>query len=190
MTQNSSSHFSMEYQTERLILKVLTPDYAKEVCDFLSDNSIIFEKYESALPTNYYTPEHQSVILSCELKLALKTSTIRYYVFEKSNPDKIIGTVCLHDIRQSAYSCCEIGYKFDQNYWHKGYATEAVTMGVSIAFAALGLHRVYARVLPDNTSSIRLLERISFVNEGVERQCVRINGIWQDHLRFSIINES
>lgn len=190
MTQNSSSHFSMEYQTERLILKVLTPDYAEDVCAFLYDNSSIFEKYEPTLPANYYTTEHQSVILSCELKLALKANTIRYYVFEKSNPNKIIGTVCLHDIRQSAYSCCEIGYKFDQSYWHKGYATEAVTMGVSIAFAALGLHRVYARVLPENTASIRLLERISFVNEGVERQCVRINGIWQDHLRFSIINES
>lgn len=190
MAQNHSSHFSMEYQTERLILKVLTPDYAKDVCDFLSNNSNIFEKYEPALPTNYYTEEHQATILSCELKLALKTSSIRYYVFEKSNPNKIIGTVCLHDIRQSAYSCCEIGYKFDQAYWHMGYATEAVTMGVSIAFAALGLHRVSARVLPENTASIRLLERISFTNEGVERQCVRINGIWQDHLRFSIINES
>ena len=190
MTQNSSSHFSMEYQTERLLLKVLTPDYAEDVCEFLSANGPIFEKYEPTLPANYYTAEHQSVILSCEMKLALRTSSIRYYVFEKTNPDKIIGTVCLHDIKQSAYSCCEIGYKFDQNYWHKGYATEAVTMGVSIAFAALGLHRVYARVLPDNTASIRLLERISFAQEGVERQCVLINGIWQDHLRFSIINRN
>lgn len=190
MAQNNSTHFSMEYQTERLILKVLTPDYAEDVCNFLLDNREIFEKYESALPTNYYTPEHQSTILSCELQLALKTSTIRYYVFEKENPDKIIGTICLHDIRQSTYSCCEIGYKFDQDYWHKGFATEAVMMGVSIAFAALGLHRVYARVLPTNTASIRLLQRISFVQEGIERQCVRINGVWEDHLRFSIINEA
>ena len=190
MTQNSSSHFSMEYQTERLILKVLTPDYAKEVCNFLLENSSVFEKYEPTLPANYYTPDYQSLILSCEMKLALKSSQIRYYIFEKSNPDKIIGTVCLHDIKQAAYSCCEIGYKFDQSHWHKGYATEAVTMGVSIAFAALGLHRVFARVLPENTASIRLLERISFINEGIERECVRINGSWQDHLRFSIINES
>lgn len=190
MAQNNSSHFSMEYQTERLILKVLTPDYAVDVCDFLSRNRDIFEKYEPALPPNYYTPEHQSTILSCELKLALKVSTIRYYVFEKTNPDKIIGTVCLHDIKQPTYSCCEIGYKFDQAYWHKGFATEAVMMGVSIAFAALGLHRVTARVLPENAASIRLLKRISFVEEGMERQCVPINGIWRDHLRFSIINES
>ena len=73
MTQNSSSHFSMEYQTERLILKVLTPDYAEDVCDFLSKNGSIFEKYEPTLPTNYYTAEHQAIILSCEMKLALKS---------------------------------------------------------------------------------------------------------------------
>ena len=189
MAQNNSSHFSMEYQTERLILKVLTPDYAEDVCNFLSRNRDIFEKYEPALPSNYYTPEHQSAILSCELQLALKTNTIRYYVFSKENPDEIIGTVCLHDIRQQSYSCCEIGYKFDSVHWHKGFASEAVTMGVSIAFAALGLHRVYARVLPENTASIRLLQRLSFVEEGIERQCVKINGIWEDHLRFSILNE-
>ena len=189
MTQNHTSHFSMEYQTDRLILRVLTSDYAEDVCDFLSTNSSVFEKYEPALPANYYTTDYQALILSSEMKLALKTDLIRYYVFEKSNPNKIIGTVCLHDIRRSFYSCCEIGYKFDQSHWHKGYATEAVIMAVSIAFAALNLHRVFARVLPENTASIRLLERISFVNEGIERQCICINGIWQDHLRFSILNE-
>lgn len=189
MMQNNSSHFSMEYETERLLLKVLTPDCATEVRDFLSRNREIFEQYEPTLPSNYYTPEYQSTILNCELQLALKSKNIRYYVFLKENPSQIIGTVCLHDIRQQAYSSCEIGYKFDSAYWHKGYATEAVTMGVSIAFGALGLHRVYARVLPENAASIRLLKGISFVEEGVERQCIKINGSWRDHLRFSILNE-
>ena len=189
MIQNNSSHFSMEYETDRLILKVLTPDCAPDVCDFLSRNREIFEKYEPALPSNYYTPEHQSTILSCELQLALKSKTIRYYVFTKENPSQIIGTVCLHDIKQQSYSCCEIGYKFDSAYWHQGYAREAVAMGISIAFAALGLHRVFARVLPENTSSIRLLQGLSFAEEGLERQCIQIDGTWRDHLRFPIINE-
>ena len=180
----------MEYETDRLILKVLTPDYADAVCDFLYRNREIFEKYEPSVPSNYYTTEYISNVLSCELKLALRTQTIRYYVFRKEDPDTIIGTVCLHDIKQQSYSCCEIGYKFDSAYWHQGYAREAVMMGVSIAFAALDLHRVFARVLSENTASIRLLQRLSFEEEGVERHCIRINGTWRDHLRFSILNEN
>ena len=152
-TSAAHQRFAMEYETEQLLLRVLTPDYAKEVCKFVSKNREQFEKYEPFLPANYYTPEHQRAILSGELKLALQTKNIRYYVFLKDNPEQIIGTVALHNIATTAYSSCEIGYKFDSDYQHKGYAREAVAMAVSVAFAALGLHRVYARVMPENIAS-------------------------------------
>ena len=63
-------------------------------------------------------------------------------------------------------------------------------MGVSIAFAALGLHRVLARVMPENTASIRLLKSLLFEEEGLERESIRIQNVWQDHLRFSLVNHS
>jgi len=189
---SSASHqrFAMEYETERLILKVLTPDCSKDIYKFVSKNREQFEKYEPILPANYYTPEHQHTILNCELKLALQTKHIRYYVFLKEQPKQIIGTVALHNIATAAYSSCEIGYKFDFDYQHKGYAREAVAMAVSIAFAALGLHRVYARVMPENTASIKLLKSLLFEEEGLERECIKIQGRWQDHLRFSLLNQS
>ena len=180
----------MEYETERLILRILTPDYAQDVCDFVSKNREQFEKYEPFLPANYYTPDHQHSILSCELQLALQTKNIRYYVFLKESPSQIIGTVCLHNISSPTYSSCEIGYKFDSDYQHKGYAREAVAMAVSVAFAALGLHRVYARVMPENTASVKLLKSLLFEEEGLERECIKIQGKWQDHLRFSLLNQS
>ena len=187
---SSASHqrFSMEYQTDRLILHILTPDYANDVCNFLYKNRKQFEKYEPTLSANYYTADQQNIILSCELKLALQTKSIRYYVFLKENPKQIIGTVCLHNITSAAYSSCELGYKFDSDYQHMGYAREASAMAVSIAFAALGLHRVYARVMPENTASIHLLKSLSFMEEGLERECIKIQGTWQDHLRFSLLN--
>ncbi len=190
MAQNSSAHFSMEYETDRLLLKVLTPDHSKEVCQFLYNNREQFEKYEPTLPINYYTPEYQATILNCELQLALKQSTLRYYVFQKENPDQIIGTVCLHNISPRTYSCCEIGYKFDAAFQHKGYAREAVMMAISIAFAGLNLHRVFARVMPENTASIKLLKGLLFEEEGIERESICIHDVWQDHLRLALINQS
>lgn len=189
-TSSSHQRFAMEYETERLILRVLTPDYAADVCTFLSKNREQFEKYEPFYVENYYTPDHQQIILSCELKLALQAKSIRYYVFLKENPSQIIGTVCLHNILNQAYSSCEIGYKFDSGCQHKGYAKEAAAMAVSIAFAALGLHRVYARVMPENAASIKLLKSLLFEEEGLEHECIKIQGKWQDHLRFSLLNQS
>ena len=162
--------FSMTYKTRRLILKVLTPDYAQEVCDFLSKNRSDFEPYEPFQPANYYTKEYQNALLSAEQKLALQTKTIRYYAFLKENPNTIIGTVCLHNIQFASHSSCEVGYRFDIDYRHKGYAIEAVAMTVSVAFASLGLHRVYARVMPNNTPSIKLLKNLYFEEEGLEKE--------------------
>ena len=83
------------------------------------------------------------------------------------------------------YSCCEIGYKFDRAFHRQGYAREAAAKAVSIAFLDLGLHRVFARVVPENTSSIRLLESLQFVQEGLEHSCTCIQGVWTDHLRYA-----
>ena len=189
-SSSSRQNFEMEYQTERLILRILTPDYAEKVCHFLSTNKNIFEKYEPSLPLNYYTTNYQRTILTYELQLALQYKTIRYYAFLKENTDKIIGTVCLHNINSSIYSSCEIGYKFDSAYQNKGYAREAVTMVLAVAFAGLNLHRVYARVMPQNITSIKLLKNLFFEEEGMERECIKIQNHWEDHLRFSLLNQS
>ena len=178
----------MEYQTERLILRILTTDSLREVLEFQTRNRELFEQYEPILPINFYTAEHQQALLKCEFDLAVKMKTIRYYVFLKTDPSRIIGTVCLHDIQYFSYSYCEIGYKFDQDFHHRGFAKEAVLQVLSIAFYGIGLHRVFARVLPENEPSIRLLRSLGFMEEGVEHECIQIRGAWRDHLRFAILN--
>ena len=178
----------LSYQTERLILKVLTPSSLREVLEIQLRNKEQFEQYEPSRPDNFYTLSYQQSLLKCEQKLALKHSTIRFYVFKKDEPGQIIGTVCLHEVIKMPYSCCEIGYKFDYAYQHQGFAREAVAKALDIAFSELELHRVFARVMPENTASIRLLESLDFVPEGLEHQCIKIQGAWRDHLRYALIS--
>lgn len=100
-----------EYETCRLVLKILRPEDASMVLDFYMRDRELFEKYEPDRMNNFYTLSHQTNLLKCEYDLAFKFSTIRFYVFLRSNPDYIIGTVCFHNIRKSYYSTCEVGYK-------------------------------------------------------------------------------
>ncbi|MDD6057370.1 MAG: GNAT family protein [Clostridiales bacterium] len=176
-----------EYRTDRLILKILTTDAFKEVLDFQIRNRDIFEKYEPLRPANFYTPSYQHSLLKYEHKLALKLSTVRFYVFRKEDLHLIIGTVCLHNIMREPYSCCEIGYKFDSSYWHMGYAKEALEKIISVAFFELNLHRIFARVVPWNTASLRLLSALHFMEEGLEHKCIQIQGEWTDHLRLALL---
>lgn len=176
----------LQYETRRLILKVLGPDYSSDVLRFYQVDRELFEKYEADRSPNFYTEAHQRNILQLEYGLTLKLNQVRFYVFLKDNPEKIIGTVCLYDI-SNAYSRAEIGYKFASAYQHKGYASEAVEKLIDIAFWDLNLHRLCAHVQEDNIPSIRLLVGLGFAKEGICRDYLCLNGVWTDHLQYSLI---
>lgn len=181
---------NFEYHTNRLILRLPSTDFLRELLDFQLRNRALFEKYEATRPINFYSLHYQQAVLKCELKMALKQQSIRFYIFSKQEPSHMIGTICLHNIMPIPYSCSEVGYKFDAWHQHQGYATEALAKVCDIAFDELDIHRLYARVMPENTSSIRLLQRLHFTEEGLERQTLLIQGKWTDHLRYARIRPS
>ena len=87
-----------QYETDRLILKILKPECALQVLDFYNRDKELFEKYETNRLPDFYTVAHQQRLLRFEYNAAVKQTTIRFYVFLKEDISKIIGTVCLHDI--------------------------------------------------------------------------------------------
>ena len=176
----------LQYETSRLILKVLGPDYSSDVLRFYLKDKELFERYEADRSPIFYTESHQRNILHLEYSLCLKLQQVRFYVFLKEDPATIIGTVCLYDISK-VYSRADIGYKFSSDYHHKGYASEAVEKLLDIAFTDLNLHRICARVVEDNLPSLRLLENLGFEKEGICRDYIQLGGIWTDHLQYSLL---
>ena len=177
----------LQYETTRLLLKVLTPDNAENVLDFYMQDKDLFEQYEADRPPGFYTVAFQENTLHAEYALTMKMSSVRFYVFRKEAPEKIIGTVCLYNISKS-FARCELGYKFASSYHHKGYASEAVERCIDMAFAELNMHRICALVQKDNLPSLRLLEGLGFQKEGVCRDYLCIKGRWIDHLQYSLIS--
>lgn len=176
------------YETERLQLKVLTEDYAPAVLSFLLKNREIFEPYETLKQEMYYTELYQRKNLKLEYASFLELKYIRFYVFEKGNDKTIIGTISFSNILKYPYSNACIGYKFDREYQHLGYATEAVTCAAFAMFRDAGFHRLEAYVMPDNLASTKLLERIGFEYEGISREFICVRGEYKDHLRYALIN--
>lgn len=179
----------LTYETDRLLLKILrpTPENAMAVLDFYNRNQLLFERYEAKRPENFYTAEYQNAVLSCEYNLTLRLQSLRFWIYEKDQPDVIIGTVCFYNITHSIYDCCKTGYKFDQNYQGRGYAKEAMQFGIAMMFEQLHLHRIEAYVMKDNAPSIHLLMALNFEYEGTCRKVIRICDTWEDHMLFSLL---
>lgn len=66
----------------------------------------------------------------------------------------------------------------------------AVEMLVRYAFEELRLHRIEANVMPRNAESLRLLEKNDFINEGLSKYYLKINGVWEDHIHMVKLNDS
>ena len=64
----------------------------------------------------------------------------------------------------------------------------AVEMLTKYAFEELDLHRIEANVMPKNKASLRVLEKNDFMNEGISKYYLNINGVWEDHIHMVKIN--
>ena len=61
----------------------------------------------------------------------------------------------------------ELGYRFFEEHWGKGLATEAGRASIEFARSDLGLQRLVAMVHPENVASARVVSKLGF---SVERK--------------------
>lgn len=109
---------------------------------------------------------------------------IMWGIFKKENPSLIIGICGFHSI--SKYnSRTKIGYALARDYWGQGIMTEALNAITSFGFNCLEVNRIEAFVEPDNTASIKLLEKTGFMKEGLLRQYEFSKQKFVDMLVFS-----
>lgn len=115
-------------------------------------------------------------------------SGLMFFVFDRKTND-LLGGCQLSNIRQgAAQSAVSLGYWMGKAHAGKGLMTDAVTTLVRYAFDRLAFHRIEAACLPTNTASRRVLTKAGFTAEGTARKYLKINGEWQDHLLFAIID--
>lgn len=172
-------------ETQRLILKTLDAGYYRQVLHFLDSNRDLFDRFERSKSDEYYTPACQQKILAYEYSLIEKKQHLRLYVFLRSNPDKIIGTVSFSNFKHFPIRSCEIGYKFDAAYHHRGYALETLEKAMDIILTQYRMKRIYAYIKPSNTPSIKLVESLGFKRDQLIPDYAKIQGVWCDHYLYS-----
>ncbi|MFA1539803.1 GNAT family N-acetyltransferase [Actinomadura monticuli] len=97
----------------------------------------------------------------------------------------IVGTVNINGIVRGCYQRGTLGYAAFLPYAGRGYVNEGVGLAVTYAFEELRLHRVEADIQPENSASLRLVQRLGFRKEGFSPGFIRIDGVWRDHERWA-----
>ena len=174
--------------TPRLVLTLSHPKLADKAAQFNRENRTALADTEPERPKEYYTFAGMRRILKAEDKASRKCEEFRFWISEKGS-DRIVGTVCISSILFGSVKSCYLSYKISADCQGRGYATEAVKEVINFAFNILRLHRIESYVMPRNTKSLRVMEKLNFETEGISRRCLEVNGVWEDHIRFSLLNE-
>jgi [ribosomal protein S5]-alanine N-acetyltransferase len=97
-----------------------------------------------------------------------------------------IGIILQSDIHRR---CAEIGYWLGEEFWGRGIATAAVRAFGPFIMAKFDLLRLFANVFVSNPASMRVLEKVGFVQEGNLRQAAFKNGRIIDEVLFAITRD-
>lgn len=99
------------------------------------------------------------------------------------------GEINLSTIQRGPFQNAYVGYWIDQKWAGQGLMPEAVVVLARFAFEELHLHRLQISIIPRNSASIRVVEKLGLRFEGVAERYLEINGAWEDHARYAITAE-
>ncbi|MEO6693524.1 MAG: GNAT family protein [Saprospiraceae bacterium] len=176
--------------TNRLILQLPSDALIEEYLNFLTRNREFFQKWGPAHSENYFTLETQKKRLGDNLKRIEEGVDIRFLISLQNEPSRIISEITLTNIVRFGFQSGYLGYQTDKDIQSKGYTTEALKTTIDYLFSEIKLHRIEANVMPGNAPSIRLLQKLNFEHQGTFKKYLKINGEWEDHLCFVLLNPS
>jgi [ribosomal protein S5]-alanine N-acetyltransferase len=120
--------------------------------------------------------------------LAGTEDTMRWGIEIKAT-GRLIGSCGFNTWQLSGAFRGEIGYELGKDYWRQGYMYEALTALLQFGFCTMGLNRIEALLLPDNSASLGLLYKLGFQSEGLLREYQQIGDRFVDLAMLSLLRK-
>lgn len=170
-------------ETERLIIRMVQKRDAEDMYE-------LCRRPETSM-FSLWSP-HESLR---ETKDFINYQIVRYrkrecmfFAIEERASCRVIGT-CSYVSMDADYKIAEIGYSILGELWNRGFATEAADALCGYAFNRIGVQRVFARVLPRNTASARVLRKLGFEFEGTQKKGFYYKGRSDDVLIYGLTDD-
>jgi RimJ/RimL family protein N-acetyltransferase len=82
----------------------------------------------------------------------------------------------------------EVRFVFNPIYCGQGYAKEAVTAVIDLAFDHFRMHRIFAKCDARNTRSAKLMQSLGMRLEAHYREHALFQGEWDEELHFAVLD--
>jgi ribosomal-protein-serine acetyltransferase len=167
---------------EWLEARPAAPEHAEALADLVQRNTDHLRKHLPAVVEINTTEKAQAHIAGAAGR-AERDEVLEWYLFADG---VMCGAVRLNKI-ELANRKVSIAYLLDEAHQGRGIATLALEAFLAYCFGDLGMNRVELTAATDNLRSVRLVERVGFVREGLLRQAEWLGGAFVDHYVYGML---
>lgn len=171
-----------EINTERLNLREIKQEDVESIYKILSNPEVI--KHDTF---ELFTNINQAKGLIKWFNDAFIQKRAIFWGISLKNEPEIIG-FCKCEIEIPKVRA-DLGYDLRHEYWNMGIMTETLGAVIEFAFQTLDVNRIEATVSTENNSSIRVLEKLGFVKEGILRERCYMSDSCHDMMMLSILKK-
>jgi len=134
-----------------------------------------------------YTREHAATFIALAAEQR-RLGESYHLAIADVDTDELLGMAALTDVDRESRNA-EVGVWLGREHWGEGLAIEAFDLLLEIAYERIGLTKLYGVVLEGNESSLNLLQRFGFHEEGRLRWHTRRDGQWMDKVFLGLLRE-
>ncbi len=152
-----------------------------------SRNNDWLKHWDATLPPNTIQRPSTFPQLARRLRRMARQGTAMPFAIEVSGV--FAGQLTVNNIVRGSAQFASVGYWIDHDFAGRGLMPQAVALAIDHCFFTAGLHRMEVAVRPENTNSLRVVEKLGLREIGYAPKYLHINGDWRDHRIFAITAE-
>jgi [ribosomal protein S5]-alanine N-acetyltransferase len=168
--------------TERLLLRLFQKSDAESVARLCHNYNL----YKSTLYLPYpYSLDDALSWMEHHLENFNQDKSYELAVTDRQTGE-LYGAIALSNNQRFRHG--ELAYWIGEDYWRRGYATEAAEAMVRFAFEEKNYHRVFARYFHSNPASGRVMQKLGMKEEGILADHVRKEDRYESLVCYGVIN--
>ena len=177
----------MKFKTERLILREYGSDDKHNLYKLFSEE--FASTYEAHLPKNISGVEDY---IKFHVENAKSSNRTHYYYIIELQETRdflgIIGYSFVEDINMNGIFgwVMELEYYLLEEYWNKGYMSEALKAILSLAFEQNHAIKIFAQCHKDNIKSEKVMIKCGMYKSAKQPEPKVYNGVLKENVRYEL----
>ena len=169
-------------ETENLIMRPLESSDAEALFNNINHDKEVLKYYIAPYIEDLKDASIDGMIEGCKLH-----KRYAFAIVIKEN-NEVIGMLNQCNKPDYVFRNLEIGMAIGQQYWNKGYGSEALKAAIEFFFS-VGIHKVYAQHIIDNIASKRIMEKAGMIFEGIRKDELYYHDKYHDVGCYYMLND-